>query len=148
MSLLTICKLDERAVTPKYATEGSAGMDLAAVLDEPLTLAPGERAAIRTGIAMALPTGHEGQLRPRSGLAKKHGISMVNAPGTIDEDYRAEVHVLLINLGHEPYTFHHGDRIAQLIVAPIVRVGIMTVPSIELLGETGRGAGGFGSSGR
>lgn len=148
MSLLVIHKLDPRAATPLYATNASAGLDLAAVLDAPLTLAPGDRASIGTGLAIALPAGHEGQIRPRSGLAKKHGIGMVNAPGTIDEDYRSEIHVLLINLGREPYTFQHGDRIAQLVVAPVTRVGIMTVPSIDLLGSTARGAGGFGSTGR
>lgn len=128
---------------PRYETEGSAGMDLRA--DEPFTLAPGERRLVPTGLALEIPPGHEGQVRPRSGLAVKHGISLVNAPGTIDSDYRGEVKVVLVNLGGEPVAFARGDRIAQLVVAPVVRAAIELV---EDLTDTGRGAGGFGSTGQ
>jgi dUTP pyrophosphatase len=138
----------ELARVPAYATAGAAGMDVCAALEKPLILAPGERAAVPTGIAIALPPGHEGQLRPRSGLARKHGIGMVNAPGTIDEDYRGEVHVLLVNLGREPYRIEPGDRIAQLVVAPITRVRVAVVDAAGALGSTDRGEGGFGSTGR
>ncbi len=128
---------------PRYETEGSAGMDLRA--DEPFTLAPGERRLVPTGLALELPPGHEGQVRPRSGLAVKHGISLVNAPGTIDSDYRGEVKVVLVNLGGEPVAFARGDRIAQLVVAPVVRA---TIEAVDDLTDTGRGAGGFGSTGQ
>lgn len=138
----------ELSRAPAYASDGAAGMDVCAALEKPLLLAPGERAAIPTGIAIALPPGHEGQLRPRSGLARKHGIGMVNAPGTIDEDYRGEVHVLLVNLGREPYRIEPGDRIAQLVVAPITRVQVDVVADADELGSTQRGDAGFGSTGR
>lgn len=136
------------SVLPSYATEGAAGLDLHAALDGPKTLLAGERAAIPTGLALGLPAGYEGQVRARSGLASRHGIALVNAPGTIDEDYRGEVHVLLVNLGQEPYTIQPRDRIAQLVVAPVTRVQTLQVHSVEQLGETARGAGGFGSTGR
>ncbi|NOY92611.1 MAG: dUTP diphosphatase [Deltaproteobacteria bacterium] len=136
------------AATPTYATSGAAGLDLEACLDEPVRLEPGDRAAIPTGLAIALPPGHEGSVRPRSGLAKRHGVTVANAPGTIDEDYRGEVAVLLINLGREPYTVKHGDRIAQLVVSPITRVEIELLDTLGDLGETSRGEGGFGSTGR
>lgn len=119
-------------------------MDLRAALDAPLTVAPQERVAIPTGLAFAIPQGHEGQVRARSGLARKHGIALVNAPGTIDSDYRGEVQVLLINLGQEPWTVQPGDRIAQLVVARYERVDI---EESEPLDATERGAGGFGSTG-
>lgn len=138
----------ELSRAPAYASDGAAGMDVCAALEKPLLLAPGERAAIPTGIAIALPPGHEGQLRPRSGLARKHGIGMVNAPGTIDEDYRGEVHVLLVNLGRESYRIEPGDRIAQLVVAPITRVQVDVVADADELGSTQRGDAGFGSTGR
>jgi dUTP pyrophosphatase len=138
----------DRSVLPRYATAGAAGLDLCAALSQSLTLAPGERSAVPTGIAIALPPGHEGQVRPRSGLARKHGIGMVNAPGTIDEDYRGEVHVLLVNLSREPYVIEPGDRIAQLVVAPVTRVHAVAVASAEELGATERDRGGFGSTGR
>ena len=128
---------------PGYQTDGAAGLDLRA--DEACTLAPGERRLVPTGIAVELPPGHEGQVRPRSGLAARHGIGMVNAPGTIDHDYRGEVGVLLVNLGGEPFQVRRGDRIAQLVVAPVVRVEVRLV---EALSETGRGDGGFGSTGK
>jgi dUTP pyrophosphatase len=117
-------------------------MDLRA--DEPFTLAPGERRLVPTGLALEIPHGHEGQVRPRSGLAVRHGISLVNAPGTIDSDYRGEVQVILVNLGQAPVTFARGDRIAQLVIAPVTRAELHLV---EDLSATGRGAGGFGSTG-
>ena len=128
---------------PSYQTAGSAGVDLRA--DEGCTLAPGERRLVPTGLAVELPAGHEGQVRPRSGLALKHGIGMVNAPGTIDADYRGEVGVILVNLGQEPFQLRRGERIAQLVVAPVTRVEVRLV---EALVETARGTGGFGSTGR
>jgi len=128
---------------PRYETEGSAGLDLRA--DEPVSLAPGERALVATGLALELPPGFEGQVRPRSGLAVRHGVGMVNAPGTIDSDYRGEVKVLLVNHGQAAVRFERGERIAQLVVAPVVRATLVVA---EALGETGRGAGGFGSTGR
>jgi dUTP pyrophosphatase len=137
-----------QSVLPQYETAGAAGMDLQAALDHAITLGPGDRIAVPTGIAIALPHGYEGQVRPRSGLARKHGIGMVNSPGTIDEDYRGEVQVLLVNLGQEPYTVQPGDRIAQLVVAPVTRVHCEVVQSVEALGATERGSGGFGSTGR
>jgi dUTP pyrophosphatase len=128
---------------PGYQTSGAAGLDLRA--DEACALAPGERRLVPTGLAIELPPGHEGQVRPRSGLAVKHGIGMVNAPGTIDQDYRGEVCVILVNLGQEPFQVRRGDRIAQLVVAPVTRVEVQVV---EELGESARGDGGFGSTGR
>jgi dUTP pyrophosphatase len=123
-------------------------MDLRAALEKPLLLPAGERCVVPTGLALALPDGFEGQVRARSGLARKHGIALVNAPGTIDSDYRGEVQVLLVNLGREPYTIEPGDRIAQLVVAPVQRVRIEQVDNAEQLGTTERGSGGFGSTGR
>jgi len=136
------------AATPTYATDGAAGLDLVACLDAPIRLEPGASAAIPTGLAVALPHGHEGSVRPRSGLALRHGVTVLNAPGTIDEDYRGEVAVLLINLGREAYDVKHGDRVAQLVVSPVTRVTVETVDRLEELGQTERGAGGFGSTGR
>lgn len=129
---------------PQYETEAAAGMDLRAALDEPLVLGPGERCAVPTGLKIALPPGYEAQVRARSGLALKHGIALVNAPGTIDADYRGEIRVILINLGQEPFTITRGDRIAQMIVAPVTRAEWEPVVSVD---ETSRGAGGFGSTG-
>jgi len=131
---------------PAYETAAAAGMDLRAALgvDEALTLAPGARAAVPTGLTIALPVGFEGQVRPRSGLALKSGVTLVNTPGTIDADYRGEVKVILINLGQEAVTLRRGDRIAQLIIAPVVQAAWAEVVSLE---ETARGAGGFGSTG-
>jgi dUTP pyrophosphatase len=130
---------------PSYATAGSAGVDLAAALERPLVLAPGARAAVPTGLSLALPEGYEGQVRPRSGLALKHGITVLNSPGTIDADYRGEVRVILANLGAEPVTIARGERIAQLVVAPVSRVAWEQVASLP---DSARGAGGFGSTGR
>lgn len=129
---------------PAYQTPGSAGMDLRAAIDADEVLQPGARTAIPTGLRMALPAGHEGQVRPRSGLAFRHGLTVTNAPGTIDEDYRGEVKVLLVNLGSEPVTITRGMRVAQLVVAPVVQVSVQTVEDLD---ETHRGSGGFGSTG-
>jgi dUTP pyrophosphatase len=129
---------------PAYETAGAAGMDLRAAIGESVTLAPGERTAVPTGIAIALPAGYEAQVRARSGLARRHGIAMVNAPGTVDSDYRGELQVLLINLGQEPFTLTRGDRIAQMVVAPVARASFVEVDTLD---ETARGAGGFGSTG-
>ena len=129
---------------PSYESPHAAGMDLRAAIGDPLTLDPGERRLIPTGLQMALPGGCEAQIRPRSGLAYRHGITMLNTPGTIDADYRGEVKVLAINLGSEPFTVHHGDRIAQMVIAPVQQF------SIEQSGElpdSERGDGGFGSTG-
>jgi dUTP pyrophosphatase len=130
---------------PAYATPASAGLDLMAAIAAPVTLAPGERAAIPTGFALALPDGWEAQVRPRSGLALRHGVTLLNAPGTIDADYRGEVQAILINLGPERFTVRRGERIAQLVVAPVTRVAWRAV---EALPDSPRGAGGFGSTGR
>lgn len=129
---------------PAYETEHAAGMDLRAAVHEPATLAPGERAMIPTGIRIALPVGYEAQVRPRSGLAWKHGITMLNSPGTIDADYRGEIRVIVVNIGQEPYTIQRGDRIAQLIVAPVAHAEWV---SVDLLPATERGEGGFGHTG-
>ena len=129
---------------PAYETDHAAGMDLRAAVTDPLTLAPGERVLVPTGIRIALPPGAEAQVRPRSGLAIRHGLSIVNAPGTIDADYRGEIRVVLINLGHEPYTVRRGDRIAQLVVAPVLKA---EWDLVEVLPETPRGDGGFGHTG-
>ena len=131
---------------PAYATHGSAGLDLRAALESDLTLLPGERALVSTGIRIALPEDCEAQVRPRSGLALKHGLTLLNSPGTIDSDYRNTVGVILINLGQEPVTLRRGDRIAQLVVAPVLKVHWEEV-SAKSLPQTTRGEGGFGSSG-
>ena len=129
---------------PAYATPLSAGMDLRAFLAEPLTLAPGARRLIPTGLYIALPPGYEAQVRPRSGLALKRGLTVLNAPGTIDADYRGEVGVLLINLSQEQQTISDGERVAQLVIAPVVQA---TWQEVSDLDETARGAGGFGHTG-
>jgi dUTP pyrophosphatase len=129
---------------PAYETEHAAGMDLRAAVVEPITLASGQRAMVPTGIRIALPPGTEAQVRPRSGLAIKHGISMVNSPGTIDADYRGEVKVLLINHGQEAFTINRGDRIAQMVIAPYLRADWRVVEDLE---ATARGEGGFGHTG-
>ncbi len=132
---------------PAYASDGAAGLDLRAATpaDAPLTLAPGARALVPTGFAIALPPDHEAQVRPRSGLALKSGVTCLNSPGTIDGDYRGEVGVILVNHGAEPFTVRRGERIAQLVVAPVSRA---VWDHVETLDETVRGAGGFGSTGR
>ncbi|MCW3835419.1 dUTP diphosphatase [Sphingomonas canadensis] len=128
---------------PAYATAGAAGMDVVAAED--LTIAPGARHAVATGFAMAIPEGFEVQVRPRSGLALKHGVTCLNTPGTIDSDYRGEVKVILANLGADPFVIARGDRIAQLVPAPVQRAELEETASLD---ETARGAGGFGSTGR
>lgn len=133
---------------PHYASEGAAGLDLSAAIEAPLEIPPGGHVAVPTGISIALPAGYEGQVRPRSGLAARHGVAILNAPGTIDADYRGEVSVLLVNLGREIYTINPGDRIAQLVVAPVVRVTVEIAPQGGELNRTTRGAGGFGSTGK
>ena len=129
---------------PAYATVGSAGLDLRAHLEEPKVLQPGERVLVPTGLSLALPEGFEAQVRPRSGLALKHGITVLNSPGTVDADYRGDVGVILINLGGEPFVIEPGDRIAQLVLAAYAQVQWTPV---EVLPETDRGAGGFGHTG-
>ena len=133
----------EGLALPAYATPGAAGMDVVAA--ESLTLAPGARAAVATGFAIAIPPGYEVQVRPRSGLALKHGITCLNTPGTIDEDYRGEVKVILANLAQEPFAVVRGERIAQLVPAPVQRA---TLTEVETLDDTQRGTGGFGSTGQ
>ncbi len=129
---------------PAARTTGSAGIDLSAAVDRPLVIPPGGRALVPTGFAIALPQGHEGQVRPRSGLAVAHGVTVLNAPGTIDADYRGEVKVALINHGDQPFAVTRGMRIAQLVVAPVTAVRLTEVAELD---ETGRGHGGFGSTG-
>ena len=129
---------------PQYMTEGSSGMDLFASLEKEVTLEPGERRLIPTGISVAIPEGFEGQIRPRSGLAIQKGIGIVNAPGTIDADYRGEIGVLLINLGREPFTIRDGDRIAQMVISQVSRV---TLEEVDDLPPTRRQGGGFGHTG-
>ena len=148
MATLRVSRMRADAVIPRYKTSGAAGMDLAACLATPLSIPPGGTARVPTGLQIALPPGYEGQVRPRSGLAARHAVTVLNAPGTIDEDYRGEVQVLLINHGSEAFTIESGDRIAQLIVAPVTQVEIEIVEDEVALGGTERGDGGFGSTGR
>lgn len=129
---------------PAYATHGAAGMDVAAAVDRAVILGAGQRLAIPTGFAMAVPAGYEAQIRPRSGLALKHGVTVANAPGTIDSDYRGEVAILMVNLGDQEFTIERGTRIAQMVVAPVTQV---TLVATESLPDTDRGGGGFGSTG-
>lgn len=129
---------------PAYQTSGSSGMDLRAAVKESITIASGEGAVIPTGLKMEVPIGYEGQVRTRSGLAATHGLTVLNSPGTIDADYRGEVKVILMNLGGERLTIDRGDRIAQLVIAPVTRV---VITEVEEVGETTRGQGGFGSTG-
>ena len=137
----------EGLALPAYQSAHAAGLDLLAAVPEgsPLILSPGQRALVPTGLTIALPPGHEAQVRPRSGLASKHGVTVLNAPGTVDADYRGEISVLLINHGEAPFTIRRGERIAQMVIAAVVRAEL--VPAVSL-SETGRGSGGFGSTGR
>jgi dUTP pyrophosphatase len=137
----------EGLALPAYETADAAGMDLRAAVgeDAPVTLKPGERAMIPTGLTIALPAGHEAQVRPRSGLAAKHGVTCLNTPGTIDADYRGEVKVILINLGQDAFVIKRGERIAQMVIAPVTRAELNVVATLD---ETLRGSGGFGSTGR
>lgn len=139
-----IKKLHPMAIIPQYMTELAAGMDICALLEEAQSLEPGQRTLIPTGLAFAIPEGFEVQVRPRSGLAIKHGITLVNSPGTIDADYRGEVRIILINHGEESFTINSGDRIAQLIVAPVFQADLIEVSELS---ETVRGEGGFGHTG-
>lgn len=141
---------DQALPLPSYETDGAAGMDLRACLDPKdremgIVLPALGRALIPTGLAMAIPAGYEVQIRPRSGLAARHGVTLVNTPGTIDSDYRGEIGVLMINLGADTYWVRHGDRIAQMVAAPVTRAAISLVPALD---QTSRGGGGFGSTGR
>lgn|SRR5690554_3500797 len=144
--IVQIARLRPTARLPIYATEGAAGLDLSACIDEDLELAPGVFAAIPTGLAIALPKGFEAQIRPRSGLAARHGVTVLNSPGTIDSDYRGEIKVLLINHGPEPFRIAHGERIAQMVIAHAPQAALREV-LFESLDETERGEGGFGSTG-
>jgi dUTP pyrophosphatase len=137
----------EGLALPEYHSAHAAGLDLLAAVpeDSPLILSPGQRALVPTGLAIALPSGYEAQVRPRSGLASKHGVTVLNSPGTVDADYRGEIGVLLINHGGAPFPIRRGERIAQMVIAPVVRVEL--VPAAEL-STTKRGGGGFGSTGR
>jgi dUTP pyrophosphatase len=140
-----IKKLRPDAIVPRYMTAHAAGLDLSAALDEPIEIAAGKRAAIPTGLAIKVPEGYEAQVRPRSGLAREHGVTLVNAPGTIDADYTGPLIVLVINHGDRPVRIEPGQRIAQLVVAPIVQAELSEVDELPV---TARGAGGFGSTGR
>jgi dUTP pyrophosphatase len=137
--------LREGARLPEFMSAGAAGADLRACLESPVVIFPGKRALVPTGIALEIPVGYEGEIRPRSGLAAKHGITLVNSPGTIDSDYRGEVQVIMINLGGEPFKIENGDRIAQILIN---RVEIPEYRIVDELSETHRDEGGFGSSGR
>lgn len=145
---LSVALLREGARLPTLASVDAAGFDVHACLSEPVCIAPGAFSLIPTGLAMAIPQGWEGQVRPRSGLARKHGVTVLNAPGTVDADYRGEVGVLLVNHGREPFSVADGDRIAQIVFAPLApRPVFVQVASVEALGLTARGEGGFGSTG-
>ena len=135
---------DVEVPLPEYQTSGAAGMDLRAALAETVTIPPGERRFLKTGLSLAIPEGFEGQVRPRSGLALRHGIGIVNSPGTIDADYRGEIGIVLVNHGNEPFVVEPLARIAQLVIAPVARAELTLVASLD---ETERGAGGYGSTG-
>jgi len=130
---------------PAYASAGAAGLDVRAALDAPVTLSPGERALVPSGLRIAVPDGHEAQVRARSGLALRHGLAVLNAPGTIDADYRGELKVILVNHGQASFTIERGERVAQLVVAPVVQAQVQAVADLD---QTPRGDGGFGSTGR
>ena len=144
MTKILIKRLSKEVSLPKYETSGSSGMDLAANIDTNINIDPGKSAIIPTGLALSIPKGFEVQIRPRSGLAAKQKISVLNTPGTIDADYRGEIKVILINLGHEPFRVEKGLRVAQMVVCPIVQA---TLKEVSDLSETERGKGGFGSTG-
>ena len=144
MTKIQIKKLSNEVLTPKYETPGSSGLDIAAFIDEDIIINSGDKALIPTGFSLSTPEGYEVQIRPRSGLAIKKGITILNTPGTIDSDYRGEIKVVLINLSKDKFTVKNGERIAQMVVCPIVQVGIEEVKELP---ETNRGVGGFGSTG-
>ncbi len=135
---------NEDLVLPEYETESASGLDLRAAVKEDLAIHPGEIRLVPTGIAVSIPQGYEGQIRPRSGLALRYGIGMVNSPGTIDSDYRGEIGLILINWGSEPFLIRRGDRIAQMVIAPVSKAEVIEVDNLE---STSRGEGGFGHSG-
>ena len=139
-----IQRLRDDATVPQYMTDHAAGLDLCAALDAPITLLSGDRLLVPTGLSMAIPIGYEGQVRPRSGLALKQGVTLVNSPGTIDADYRGEIGVIMINHGDNSFEIHHGDRIAQLLISPVTHAKLLVV---DKLNATGRGEGGFGHTG-
>jgi dUTP pyrophosphatase len=140
-----IRKLRPNATVPRYMSDHAAGLDLSAAVDAPIAIRPGTRETIGTGLAFAIPPGFEGQVRPRSGLARHHGVTLVNSPGTLDADFRGELMIMLINHGHETVTIEPGHRIAQLVIAPVVQAELVEV---DALPESERGSGGFGSTGR
>jgi dUTP pyrophosphatase len=142
--LVKLLPAQEGLPLPAYATSGSAGLDLSAAIDVDIVIRPGARASVTTGIKMALPEGYEAQVRPRSGLARKHGITVINSPGTIDSDYRGELVVILINLGQEDFVIKRGMRIAQMVIAPIIQMQLMVVDELP---DSERGEQGFGSTG-
>ena len=144
MTKIKIKKLSNEVLTPKYKTPGSSGMDIAAYINEDIIINSGDKALIPTGFSLSIPQGYEVQIRPRSGLAIKKGITILNTPGTIDSDYRGEIKVVLINLSKDKFTVQNGERIAQMVVCPIVQVSI---EEVKELSETNRGIGGFGSTG-
>ena len=143
--LVRIKKKDERVSLPRYESSGAAGMDLKAFIDAEITIPPLGRAKVPTGLFIEVPLGYEAQVRPRSGLAVRQGVTILNAPGTIDSDYRGELEVILVNLGAEPFTLKNGDRIAQMVISPVARSSLLEASSLS---ETERGSGGFGSTGR
>jgi dUTP pyrophosphatase len=142
-----LCRTRESAdlPLPQYATNGSAGVDLRACIPQPVSLPPGGRALVGTGVSIALPEGVEAQIRPRSGLAAEHGVTLLNAPGTVDSDYRGEIRLIVINLGQAPYTIRRGDRIGQMVVAPVSRIDW---EEVERLPDSSRSSGGFGHTGK
>ena len=145
MKKIQVSVTGNREMTPHYGSDLAAGADLRADIEESIQIKPGRHCMIPTGLKMAIPPGYEGQVRPRSGLAAKHGLTVLNTPGTIDADYRGDVKVILINLGPDSVTIHRGERIAQLIIAPVLRADFVWTDTLE---DTGRGEGGFGSTGR
>ncbi len=144
MTKIQIKKLSNEVLTPKYETLGSSGMDIAAYIKQDVTINPSDKALVPTGLSLSVPQGYEVQIRPRSGLAAKKGITVLNTPGTIDSDYRGEIKVILINLGKDVFVVKNGERIAQMIVSPIKQV---IIEEVKELSETDRGIGGFGSTG-
>ena len=144
MTKIQIKKLSNSVSTPKYETSGSSGMDVAAYIENNIIINPGEKALVSTGFSVAIPRGYEIQIRPRSGLAAKKNITVLNTPGTIDADYRGEIKVILINLGKEKFTIENGERIAQMVVCPVVQT---ILEEVKELSDTKRGLGGFGSTG-
>jgi dUTP diphosphatase len=142
--VIVVKRLRPGTLLPRYMTAGAAGMDLCAAIEEPMTLGPGERRLVPTGLALAIPPGYEGQVRPRSGLALRQGLTMLNSPGTIDSDYRGEIGVIVINHGQQAAVLNPGDRVAQLVIAPVARAMLEERDDLD---ETRRGSGGFGHTG-